>query len=157
MSHVHTSASCQSDNGGRACHKTTYWDDVLRQFSCFYHLSKCILKINVFFFFGAETDVDEGHDWDIFNINEGLRALNFSILLCCVVSLFLKGFISICSCWAGPVGGRHWTGGSKLHEHQGLWWRYYLTLFVHRLFVSGVLDAWWDVHNLQPVQSTFLP
>lgn len=37
----------------------------------------------------AETDVDEGHDWDIFNINEGLwtHHLGFAFILYCIKCL----------------------------------------------------------------------
>lgn len=43
----------------------------------------------------AETDADEGHDWDIFNINEGLwtHQLGFAIILYCIKCLCLLSLI----------------------------------------------------------------
>lgn len=42
----------------------------------------------------AETDVDEGHDWDIFNINEGLGTQKFGFALLYNMSMPLKSFIN---------------------------------------------------------------
>lgn len=64
----------------------------------------------------AETDVDEGHDWDIFNINEGLEThhLGFAFILYCIKCQFhwpIKRFP--CRDWTGPAGGRYPSRGGE--------------------------------------------
>lgn len=49
----------------------------------------------------VETDVDEAHDWDILNINEGLWPHLFSLLRHRMVLQILWPFFKSCSVEAG--------------------------------------------------------
>lgn len=65
----------------------------------------------------AETDVDEGHDWDIFNVNEGLWNPNYCFLF--LNNMCMRLFHWPLKCiWCrgctGLPGGRYSAGGSKL-------------------------------------------
>lgn len=61
----------------------------------------------------AETDVDEGHDWDIFNVNEGLWNPTYCFFFLNNVCMRQFHWHFRCRGWAGLAGGRYPPGGSK--------------------------------------------
>lgn len=85
MSRALSSASWQCGTGGGAGNSCNSYKII----SCSEGFLFLYFNLIIIDSLSAETDVDEGQDWDIFNINEGLKALIVLVLFCCVMCLCL--------------------------------------------------------------------